>query len=145
MQKIPTPLKMPRRRLLSPFHFMMIVIVGWSVLSGCDDGGGDNNRPTPTGTASGKLTVPPDNTVEVEPNDAPAQAQAASDSLTISGAASINDPGSLLPIPNEAPLNVPDLFRLETTEPVRITLSIGANDLDANDLDLILMETAWRG
>ncbi|WP_168060895.1 S8 family serine peptidase [Candidatus Manganitrophus noduliformans] len=145
MQRDLCNLHTPAGRRLFPFsYFIVSFLIGLLVLSGCNGGGGgsNNNPPVPTtGTASGKLTVPPDNTVEVEPNDEPAQAQAVSNTITVSGNASINDPGSLLPIPNEDPLLIPDLFSLTATEPVRITLSIGANDLDANDLDLVLMNS----
>lgn len=127
------------RRLFSLSYFMMSLLIGLLLLPACNGDGGGN--PPRTGTASGKLTVPPNNTVEVEPNDSPAQAQAVSNSLTVSGSASINDPSVLfLALQNGNQRPVPDLFRLATSQPVRITLSIGANDLNANDLDLVLFD-----
>ena len=137
------------RPLDRPFYFIISFLTGFLLLAGCGGGGGGSHgggpgpAPAPTtGTASGKLTVPPDNAVEVEPNDTPGQAQAISIPLTVSGSASINDPGSKLisNTPGDPPLLVPDIFSFTASEPARITLSIAANDLAANDLDLILMD-----
>lgn len=137
----------PIRRRLFPFsYFIISFLIGSLVLTGCNGGGGgsNNNPPVPTtGTASGKLTVPPDNTVEAEPNDDVDQAQAASNTLTVSGNASETDPHVFVISPDDVP--IPDLFRLNTSEPVRITLSIGANDLDVNDLDLVLIDALTQG
>lgn len=140
MQKDLRNLQTPAgRRLFFPSYFIVSLLIGSLVLASCDGGGG-NNRPVPTGTASGKLTVPPNNTVEVEPNDDIDQAQAASNSLTVSGNTSETDPHVFVISPDDVP--IPDLFRLNTSEPVRITLSIGANDLDVNDLDLVLIDAS---
>ena len=131
------------RRLFFPSYFIISFLIGSLALAGCGGGGGgsNNNPPVPTtGTASGKLTIPPDNTVEAEPNDEPAQAQAVSNTLTVSGNASETDPHVFVISPDDVP--IPDLFSLNASEPVRITLSIGANDLDVNDLDLVLIDAS---
>jgi hypothetical protein len=76
----------PVGRRLFPFsYFIISFLIGSLALAGCGGGGGSNNNPPvpTTGTASGKLTIPPDNTVEAEPNDEPAQAQAVSNTLTV--------------------------------------------------------------
>ncbi|WDT76892.1 MAG: S8 family serine peptidase [Candidatus Manganitrophus sp.] len=131
-----------------PSSFIVSLLIGSLALAGCDGGGGgsNNNPPIPTtGTASGKLTIPPDNTVEAEPNDAPAQAQAVSNTLTVSGNATFNDPSFFVFQTSDGVDHpAPDLFSLTTSEPVRITLSIGANDLDANDLDLVLFDASTQ-
>ncbi|HZR47134.1 MAG TPA: PPC domain-containing protein, partial [Candidatus Manganitrophaceae bacterium] len=108
------------------------------LLIGCSGGG--NSASPRVGTASGKLIVPPDNTVEAEPNDTPAQAQAVSGTLTIAGAAAQDDPGFVL---SGEGAKIEDLYRLSAPSgKVRITLSIAANDLNANDLDLFLLDGA---
>ncbi|MCG3114987.1 MAG: S8 family serine peptidase [Candidatus Manganitrophus sp. SA1] len=136
------------RRLFFPSYFIISLLIGSLALAGCNGGGGgsNNNPPVPTtGTASGKLTIPPDNTVEAEPNDEPAQAQAVSNTLTVSGNATFNDPSFFFFQTSDGVDHpAPDLFRLTTSEPVRITLSIGANDLDANDLDLVLFDASTQ-
>lgn len=143
MQRDLCNLHMPAgRRLFSFSYFIISLLIGLLVLAGCDGGGG-NNRPVPTGTASGKLTVPPNNTVEVEPNDAPDQAQAVSTSLTVSGSADFNDASALfLETTDGVRHPVSDLFSIAASKPVRITLSIGANDLEDNDLDLVLIDAS---
>lgn len=148
MQKDLCNLHMPVGRRLFPFsYFIVIFLIGSLVLAGCNGGGGgggsNNNPPVPTtGTASGKLTVPPDNTVEVEPNDDVDQAQAASNTLTVSGNASESDPHIFFIPITEGDVPIPDLFSLNASGPVRITLSIGASDLNVNDLDLVLIDAS---
>ncbi|MDC4227767.1 MAG: S8 family serine peptidase [Candidatus Manganitrophus sp.] len=130
-------------RHLFPFsYFIISLLIGSLVLAGCDGNGGSDNDPAPTGTASGKLTVPPDNTLEVEPNDTLLQAQPVSSTMNVSGSATESDPGFSLSIPNNPQpiiITVADLYRVETTGPIRVTMSIAAEDPTANDLDLFLM------
>ncbi len=131
------------RRLVSPSFFISSLLIGLLALSGCDGNGGSGNGPAPTGTASGKLTVPPDNTVEVEPNDDIPQAQPVSNTMSLSGSATESDLGFSLSIPNNPQpiiITVSDLYRVETTAPIRVTMSIAAENTEANDLDLFLMD-----
>lgn len=138
------PPKTPGGRPLFSPSFFISLLIGLLILSSCKSGGGgSNNPPVPTGTASGKLIVPPDQTVEVEPNDEPAQAQAVSNTLTVSGSATFDDASFFALVTSDGVRHpVPDLFSLNTTEPVRITLSVAANDLDVNDLDLVLIDAS---
>lgn len=132
--------------ILSDFTYLMLsTLLGILLLTGCGGGGGGgDSTPAPpaptTGTASGKLIVPPDNTVEVEPNDAVTQAQAVSGSLTVSGHATQTDPGFTLPGPDA--VKIEDLYSLSASGRVRITLSIAADDLNTTDLDLVLMDSS---
>jgi serine protease len=145
MKKRFNPLKMLGGRRLFSLSFIISFLIGLLILPGCKSGGGgsNNNPPVPTGSASGKLTVPPDNMVEVEPNDAPEQAQAVSIALTVSGSASFNDSSSFSLVTSDGVRHpVSDLFSITASEPVRITLSIGANDLEVNDLDLVLIDSS---
>jgi serine protease len=121
-------------------HFL---VFGVLLLAGC---GGSSPPLVKVGTASGKLAIPPDHIVEMEPNDTPGQAQAVSATLTIAGSAAESDPGFLLPrevAPGEEAVEIGDLYRLSVPSgKVRITLSIAANDAKANDLDLFLLDEA---
>jgi serine protease len=101
-----------------------------------DDGGGDTPSPT-TGIISGTLIVPPNHTLELEPNETAASAQPVSDVQKVAGRASVADPGFILL--GQEGISVQDLYRLEADGPVRITLTLAANDPVSNNLDLILM------
>ncbi|WP_051361097.1 S8 family serine peptidase [Desulfuromonas sp. TF] len=101
-----------------------------------DDGGGDTPSPT-TGIISGTLIVPPNHTLEIEPNETAASAQLVSDVQKVAGRASVADPGFILL--GQEGISVQDLYRLEADGPVRITLTLAANDPVSNNLDLILM------
>lgn len=118
------------------------VLIALVVLAACNGGGGgDNPPPAPTtGTASGVLIVPPTNQIEIEPNDTIAQAQAVSSQQTVAGAAAESDPG--FAILGGGGAEAEDLYSLTASGPVRMTLTIAADDLSANDLDLILMDSA---
>ena len=119
-----------------------------SLIGGISSGGGGGERgfrasaapldPT-VGTASGRLIVPPNHTLEVEPNDALSQAQTVTAMSNVAGSAAVSDPG--FPIPGFS-AEVEDVYRLTTTGRVRITLIIAADDLSINDLDLLLMDSA---
>ena len=132
-----------RQRRLSTLLPLLVLsaLVGVSV-AGCNSGGGGENPPPAptTGTASGVLVVPPNNAVESEPNNAIAQAQAVSSSQTVAGSAAQTDTGFV--IPGAGGAEAEDLYSLTATGSVRITLTIAADDLSANDLDLVLMDSA---
>jgi serine protease len=114
---------------------MLTVLVG---LVACNSGGGDDGPPP--GTASGALIVPPTNQVETEPNHTIAQAQAVSSVQTVAGDADVNDPG--FEIPGSGGIEVEDLYSLTASGTARITLTMAADDLTTNDLDLVLMDNA---
>lgn len=114
------------------------LLVGLLLMAGC--GGSGSSAPAGSGTVSGKLIISPDNTVEMEPNDTLTQAQAVNGTLTISGNIAKEDPGIPLTVPDLGPVVVSDLYNLTTSGPVQITLSIAANDPEADDLDLVLLD-----
>jgi serine protease len=119
---------------------ILLALVGVAGISGCNSGGGDAAPAPTTGTASGVLVIPPNNAVESEPNNAIAQAQAVSSSQTIAGSAAQTDTGFV--IPGAGGAEAEDLYSLTATGSVRITLTIAADDLSANDIDLVLMDSA---
>ncbi len=111
------------------------------LISGCGGSGGGNDGPVISpnpGTASGRLNVPPGNDLELEPNDSPLQAQTVTTATTVAGRASDPDSGFQLPSGNR----VQDLYRLTTTEQVRIVLTIAEDNHAANDLDLFLLDSS---
>jgi serine protease len=87
---------------------------------------------------SGVLIVPPDQMLEVEPNDALETAQPMGEGVTIAGRAAVGDPGFALG--GFSDVIIADLFRLTTVGAMRVTLTIGTNDLDLNDLDLVVVD-----
>jgi serine protease len=91
------------------------------------------------GRVVGSLIVPPHQTVEAEPNESIDEAQTIANIATVAGHAAMGDAGFLLP---GFVVRVEDLYRLQTAEPVRIMLTIAADDLRRNDLDLLLMNNA---
>ena len=104
----------------------------------------DNKEATPTGTASGKLVVPPENRVEVEPNDAAAQAQPVPETASVSGAAAASDPGFTAQDDAAHSIDISDLYHLSAAGPVRVILSIASDKLDENDLDLFLLDPSGK-
>ena len=109
------------------------------LLSGCGGSGGGNDGPAISpnpGTASGRLNVPPGNDLEFEPNDSPIQAQAVTTATTVAGRAADPDSGFQLP----SGTRIQDLYRLTTTEQVRLVLTIAEDNRAANDLDLFLLD-----
>lgn len=121
---------------------LLLITLTTLLFVGCGGGGGDgdsNSTPSPTtGIISGTLIVPPNHSLEVEPNETVQQAQPVSDVQKVAGGASQADPGFILP--DQGGISVQDLYRLEAEGRVRLTLTIAADDLDSNDLDLILMD-----
>ncbi len=116
---------------------------------GCADGGdgegstGNNQGSVPAaavGVVSGGLSVPPNNAVEAEPNQTIPQAQALTETSSVSGRAAVGDPGFI--IPGTGGRVAQDLFRINATQGLRIVLRIAEDDLTANDLDLILMDAS---
>ncbi len=135
------PRQIHRRRSGPLFPLLILLALGGVVgISGCNSGGGDAAPAPTTGTASGVLVVPPNNAVESEPNNAIVQAQAVSSSQTVAGSAAQTDTGFV--IPGAGGAEAEDLYSLTATGSVRITLTIAADDLSANDLDLVLMDSA---
>lgn len=126
-----------KHRIPFPLTVAMLLLI-----AGCggDGSGGGNDGPTtpPTpGTASGLLNVPPDNILELEPNDSPVQAQAVTTLTVLAGRASDSESGFQLPGGNR----VQDLYRLTATEQVRIVLTIAEDIPTGNDLDLFLLDS----
>lgn len=114
-------------------------------LSGCYN---DDDSPS-AGTISGRLIIPPNYALEAEPNDSLEEAQDITQVSRVAGEADDDDPGFALPgVSAEAV----DLYRLNITVPVRVTLTIGANELFVfdptsktiseviNDLDLAVLD-----
>lgn len=130
------------RHLLHIFCFFCIGII---VVS-CGGGGGDGREGAPqppppspnTGVASGELIVPPNNLIEVEPNNTLAQAQPITETTAVSGKATDTDPG--FPLPGFPGVVIADLFRFTSSRAVQITLTIAENNLITNDLDLLLLD-----
>ena len=122
-------------------------IIAMFVAAGCSSDSPAVTTPAPAfeGTISGQLIVPPNQLLEVEPNETLDQAQDVGQVTRLAGAAAAEDAGFPLPGVNA---EAQDLYRLTATVPVRVTLTIGANELftyDAasqtiieviNDLDL---------
>lgn len=99
--------------------------------------------PSPPATPSrisGHVMVPPNDTIEVEPNDTISQAQVLSSTSTVFGKAAASDAG--FPLSGVTNVQLQDLYRVSTTGKVRITLTIAADDLVTNDLDLVLMNSS---
>ncbi|MFO7982958.1 MAG: S8 family serine peptidase [Desulfuromonadales bacterium] len=124
------------RRLagFSAFFFFALLLAGCN--GGGGGGGGDE---TQTASLSGALTIPPSHAVETEPNNIIEDAQSVTKVTQISGDAASGDEGF-----NPAGLpdtTLQDLYLLETDEAVRIVLTIAADDLANNNLDLVLMTT----
>jgi serine protease len=92
------------------------------------------------GTVSGRVVVPPNHHVEVEPNQSIDQVQTVVAPAILTGEAAVHDTGFL--IPGSGGQKVEDLYKLTTAVPVRITLTMAAKDLQSNDLDLLLMDEA---
>jgi serine protease len=93
----------------------------------------------PSGAISGRLVVPPDIALEVEPNDDIPQAQVMTETPSILGESSQDDLGMILPIPDNF-VKLEDLYRIQTTGQTQIVLTIATNDLFSSDLDLILLD-----
>jgi serine protease len=125
---------------VKPWIPIPLIVVGLFLIAGCGGSGGGNDGPATApspGTASGRLNIPPDNDLELEPNDSILQAQFVTTASTVAGRASAPDGGFQLLRGNR----VQDLYLLAATEPVRIVLTIAEDDHIANDLDLFLLDS----
>ncbi len=92
---------------------------------------------------SGTLSVPPNNLLEQEPNDSVAQAQILpGGGYSLAGNAGSWDSSYDIPDPDYPGYKIflQDLFKVSVTEPSRVTLTMVADDLDKNDLDLFLLD-----
>ena len=138
----------PWKRLYRIDGYRLIIVISLLLsliyVTGCGGGGGgdgdntdDEAAETTSGVVSGSLIVPPTQTVEIEPNESPAQAQAIASTGTVTGAAALGD--AAFPVPNTV-AQVEDLYRLSASGPVRLTLTIAADNLVLNDLDLFLLD-----
>lgn len=92
-----------------------------------------------SGAISGRIVVPPDIALEVEPNNDIAHAQVMTATPSILGDASINDPGIIVPISDRF-IKIEDLYRIQTTGQTKIILTMAANNLFINDLDLFVFD-----
>lgn len=125
-----------KRKILPPSAVLILLLLSLA----CGSGGGDSTPAVsspPTGAASGQLNIPPDNNLEIEPNDAVNQAQAVAVTSIVAGRASRLDSGLTVPSGNV----VQDLYRFTATEQVRIVLTIAEDDHTTNDLDLFLLDS----
>jgi serine protease len=127
----------PAARLRSLLAF---VLTWSSVLLFTACGGGDDSPTLANGTVSGRLIVPPSHVLEAEPNQEIRQAQWVEPSCLITGSASANDPG--FPLPGSPDKEVEDLYLLTASERIQVALTIAEDDLTANNLDLLLMDSA---
>ncbi len=93
------------------------------------------------GTISGRVIVPPDIILESEPNDDFPQAQVVAEKQSILGNASLLDPKTVVTI-SGMPVNIEDLYRIQTTGRTQVVLTIAANNPFVNDLDLFLFSPA---
>lgn len=94
---------------------------------------------------SGTLSVPPNNLLEHEPNDTVAQAQDLPGAgYSLAGSADVQDPSYDIPDPDYPGywILLQDLFRVSVTEPSRVTLTMAADNLRRNDLDLFLLDSS---
>lgn len=97
------------------------------------------------GKVSGTLSVPPNNFIEQEPNDSPAQAQILPGAgLSLAGSATVRDTSYDIPDPDYPGywILLQDLFKISVTERSRVTLTMASDDLERNDLDLFLLDSA---
>ena len=141
------------RRRLPDWLIAIATVFGLLVISGCSESDPPPPPPPPPapieGKISGRLIVPPNHQIEVEPNGTPNEAQAIGEHTRISGAAAAAEPG--YPVPGTSAV-LTDLYNLSTVLPVSVTLTIGANNLFtfdptsdtiieiSNDLDLVVLD-----
>ncbi len=94
----------------------------------------------PPARASGRVIVPSNMLREVEPNETLEQPQDVPVPSTILGATQAQDVSFMLP--SDPEIGVGDMYRIHTMETVRISLTIGAQEPQINDLDLLLLDGA---
>jgi len=75
---------------------------------------------------SGTLIVPPNHSVETEPNNTPDTAQTIGQATRLAGTASASDSGYPLPDSNGV---LTDVYQFDATTPVRVSLTLGADML----------------
>ncbi len=92
-----------------------------------------------SGTISGRIVVPPDIALEREPNDDFVQAQAMTATPSMLGKSSEDDPGVIVPVLDRF-IKIEDFFRLQTVGRTQIVLTMAADDLFTNDLDLFVFD-----
>ncbi len=97
---------------------------------------------TGCGAASGTLIIPATEISEVEENSSIALAQQLDrEDYRISGEAGSADVGYWIS-GNGSEYFIRDFYKLTVTQNIRATLTIAANDLEKNNLDLVLMDEA---
>ena len=124
---------------MKPIYCLLVAVF----LVGCGGGGGSTSTPPPvatTGTASGKIAIPPSDRTETEPNNSLGQAQSVPIGGTVSGAASAIDPGYTPP--GFAGVVIADLFRITVTDNVQVILFMAQDNVLTHDLDLVLFDTS---
>jgi len=113
----------------------LLLVIQLSTLlgvAGCSDSDDPVPPPPPPppppieGVISGKLIVPPNHAVEAEPNNTPNTSQIIGQAVRLAGSASASDSGYPLPGSNGV---LTDFYQLDVTIPVRVTLTLGADDL----------------
>jgi serine protease len=131
-----------------------VAFYGLVLITGCSDSDPPPPPPLPPpppvmGAISGRLIVPPNHEIEIEPNGTLVEAQSIGNRARVSGTAAASDPG--YPVPDSSAV-LTDLYSLSSTRPVTVRLTIGANELysfDAddqtideiiNDLDLVVLD-----
>lgn len=95
------------------------------------------------GKVSGKISVPPTNLLEQEPNESPQEAQLIPGvGYSLAGYAASWEPRYQIRDPDHPFdwLELQDLFGLHVSGPSTVNLSIAADDLANNDLDLFLLD-----
>jgi serine protease len=98
-------------------------------LAGCSDSDDPPPPPPPPpveGVISGTLIVPPNHSVEIEPNNTPDTAQTVSQAARLAGTASASDSGYPLPDSNGV---LTDVYQFDAAAPARVSLTLGADIL----------------
>ncbi len=96
------------------------------------------------GKVSGAIGVPPNNLLEQEPNQDPHDPRVIpGPGYSLAGYAGEFDESYKIPDPDYPGdwIWLQDLFKVTLTEPSRVTLTMGADNLRANDLDLFVLDS----
>lgn len=124
----------------SVLHFRVQSPRKWSFKAAC----GDIQTPG-CGKVSGKISVPPTNLLEQEPNESPLEAQPiAGVGYTLAGYAASWEDHYQIPDPDYPGnwLRFQDLFRFQVIGPSAVSLTIAADDPARDDLDLFLLDSS---